>query len=191
MNNLNTVLIEGQLTRDPFLTASAAQTVMCKMSLANNRYYLNKDGKWKQDPSYFSVYVFGSVAETCLRVLKKGRGIRVVGRLKQYSWPEAGITREKVAILAEHIEFQPEKKQEEKTPEAAKADESVATMEPEVKDAPDAPLPPADDVPTTEIASAEGTTPPSGGGSDPEVDDDPFGGDDFETELDSQDPLAS
>ncbi len=112
MNNLNTVLLEGQLTRDPDLGSTPAQTQSCRLSIANNRYYLNKEGKWIQDPSYFSVYVYGVVANACVRYLKKGRGVRVVGRLKQFSWVEGGLRREKICILAEHIEFQPVKKTE-------------------------------------------------------------------------------
>ena len=112
MNNLNTVLIEGQLTRNPDQGFSPAQTQSCKLSIANNRYYLDKEGKWKQDASYFNVFVFGNVAGTCMTYLRKGRGVRIVGRLKQFSWTDQGIRREKICILAEHIEFQPVKKTE-------------------------------------------------------------------------------
>ncbi len=112
MNNLNTVLIEGQLTRDPSLSPTPAQTQMCRLSIANNRYHLDKNGKWVQEPSYFTVHVYGNVAGACVTYLKKGRGVRIVGRLKQFSWLDQGFKREKVYILAEHIEFQPSKKSE-------------------------------------------------------------------------------
>ena len=113
MNNLNTVLMEGTLIRDPERSNQAEGSSTCKLALANNRYYF-KAGDWVQDASFFTIYVFGPVAEACLKVLKKGRGIRIVGRLKQLRYTIAGISREKVAILAEHIEFQPVKKTEDK-----------------------------------------------------------------------------
>ncbi len=113
MNNLNTVLIEGQLTRDPTWGNSPAQTQMCKLSIANNRYYLDRKGEWQQDPAYFNIHVYGNVASACVAHLRKGRGIRVVGTLKQFSWKDNGIWREKIYILAEHIEFQPVKKAEQ------------------------------------------------------------------------------
>lgn len=112
MNNLNTVLIEGLLTRDPELGNAPAQVQMCRLSLANNRYFKVKEEKWTQDASYFTVYVYGKVAGACLKYLKKGRGVRIVGRLKQITWHEGGIYSEKIIILAEHIEFQPPKKTE-------------------------------------------------------------------------------
>lgn len=116
MNNLNTVLVEGLLVRDPEpILGHAAEISACRLAIANNRYFL-KDGKWIQDTSYFSVSVFGKVAETCFKYLKKGRGIRVVGRLKQYKYqdPSSGYKRDGVSILAEHIEFQPERRTQEK-----------------------------------------------------------------------------
>ena len=112
MNNLNTVLIEGKLTRDPELGNGPAQTPQCRLSVANNRYFLNRDGKWIQDSSFFTVFVYGNVATACLTRLKKGRGVRIVGRLKQFTRIEAGLRSEKICILAEHIEFQPEKRNE-------------------------------------------------------------------------------
>jgi single-strand DNA-binding protein len=112
MNNLNTVLIEGQLTRDPELGNAPAQVQMCRLTLANNRYYKGKEDKWVQDASYFTVYVYGNVATSCLTYLKKGRGVRIVGRLKQLTRQVNGMYSEKIIILAEHIEFQPAKKAE-------------------------------------------------------------------------------
>lgn len=127
MNNLNTVLIEGQLTRDPDVVPAPAQSQSCRLAIANNRYYLNKTGDWVQDPSYFSVYVYGAVASACIRYLKKGRGVRVVGRLKQFSWTDNGIRREKICIMAEHIEFQPAKKTEQPVVDTSPAPGEMTT----------------------------------------------------------------
>ncbi len=113
MNNLNTVLMEGTLIRDPERSNQVTGSSQCRLSLANNRYYFGRNGKWVQDASFFTVWVSGPVAESCLKFLKKGRGIRIVGRLKQIRYSMGGFSREKVAILAEHIEFQPVKKTDE------------------------------------------------------------------------------
>ena len=48
----------------------------------------------------------------CSQNLKKGRGVRVVGRLKQDRWTDAaGKLRSRVMIVAEHVEFKPVKKE--------------------------------------------------------------------------------
>ena len=45
----------------------------------------------------------------------KGRGIRVVGRLKQGRWTDtSGKNHSKIAIIAEHLEFKPVFQKEEK-----------------------------------------------------------------------------
>jgi len=107
MNNLNTVLVEGQLTRDPERMGPEGSS-MCRMGIANNRYYFSeKEGRWIPDTSFFTIQVYGTAAESCLSRLKKGRGIRVVGKLKQYI--NKYTNNEKVFIQAEHIEVQPKR----------------------------------------------------------------------------------
>jgi single-strand DNA-binding protein len=47
----------------------------------------------------------------CGEYLKKGRGVRVVGRLKQDRWTDPdGKPHSRVEIVAEHVEFKPQKK---------------------------------------------------------------------------------
>jgi single-strand DNA-binding protein len=54
------------------------------------------------------VTVWNRLAEVCKEYLAKGRGVRVVGRLKQDRWEDPeGKTRSKVHIVAEHVEFKP------------------------------------------------------------------------------------
>jgi single-strand DNA-binding protein len=49
----------------------------------------------------------------------KGRGVRVVGRLKQERWQDGdGKAQSKIIIVAEHIEFRPEFKSEPAAEEA-------------------------------------------------------------------------
>ena len=48
MNNLNSILIEGNLVRDPVLRSTAKGTPLCTFSLASNRYYKHdSDGRGK------------------------------------------------------------------------------------------------------------------------------------------------
>jgi single-strand DNA-binding protein len=46
------------------------------------------------------------MAESCQKNCEKGRGIRVVGRLKQSRWTNSeGKTASRISIIAEHVEF--------------------------------------------------------------------------------------
>jgi len=107
MNNLNSILLEGNLVRDPEISYTPKGTPVCNFSVACNRYY--KQGEeLEEEVSYFDVTVWNRLAEVCKEYLAKGRGVRVVGRLKQDRWEDPeGKTRSKVHIVAEHVEFKP------------------------------------------------------------------------------------
>jgi single-strand DNA-binding protein len=109
MNNLNSVLVEGNLTRDPELSYTPGGRAVAKLGVACNRYY-KKDDELQEETSFFDVTVWGRQAEVCEQYLSKGRGVRVVGRLKQDRWQDPeGNPRSKVHIVAEHVEFKPDR----------------------------------------------------------------------------------
>jgi single-strand DNA-binding protein len=86
---------------------------VCAFVLASNRYF-KQDEEMQKEVSFFEVTTWSRLAEVCGEYLKKGRGVRVVGRLKQDRWtsPE-GQTRSKVSIVAEHVEFKPQLKKQD------------------------------------------------------------------------------
>jgi single-strand DNA-binding protein len=108
MNNLNSILIEGNLVRDPVYRETAKGTPLCTFSIASNRFY--KQGELlEKEVSYFEVETWSKLAQSCCDLGQKGRGVRVVGRLKQERWNDTdGKVRSKVTIVAEHVEFRPE-----------------------------------------------------------------------------------
>lgn len=119
MNNLNSVLLEGNLTRDPELRYTAKGTAVCRFSIACNRSYKQEDRR-QEEVSFFDVTTWSRLAEICAEYLVKGRGVRVVGRLKQDRWEDDnGQRRFRVEIIAEHVEFKPQRRDEtESAPEA-------------------------------------------------------------------------
>jgi single-strand DNA-binding protein len=113
MNNLNSILIEGNLVRDPLFRSTAKGTPLCTFSLASNRFF-RQDSHMEKEVSFFEVETWAKLAESCYSMGRKGRGVRVVGRLKQERWndPE-GKSRSRITIVAEHVEFRPDFKKEE------------------------------------------------------------------------------
>ncbi len=131
MNNLNSVLIEGNLVRDPELSYTSGGTAVCKFSVACNRAF-KKDEQLQKEVSYFDVSTWTRLAEVCGEYLKKGRGVRVVGRLKQDRWSDTdGKPHSRVLIVAEHVEFkpQPRKQEGENKEEEEKQDEAAEAVE--------------------------------------------------------------
>jgi len=134
MNNLNSILIEGNLVKDPELSYTPKGTAVCRFTVACNRAYKQED-QLQKEVSYFDVSTWTRLAEVCGEYLKKGRGVRVVGRLKQDRWTDTdGKPHSKVLIMAEHVEFKPALRKEgdasaEGAEEEAEAEEKEEALE--------------------------------------------------------------
>lgn len=85
MNSLNSILIEGNVVRDPTLKETPRGSIVCNFSIASNRFY-KQDDQFEQETSFFEVESWAKLAEACEKNCGKGRGVRVVGRLKQDRW---------------------------------------------------------------------------------------------------------
>ena len=105
MNSLNSVLIEGNLVRDPEKKELENGAKLCTFAVASNRFF-RQDNEKKSEVSFFDVEVWNKTAEICLKTLSKGRGVRVVGRLKQDRWADKeGHNHSKVKVVGENVEF--------------------------------------------------------------------------------------
>ncbi len=107
MKSLNSLIIEGNMVRDPIMKSTPSGTPICTFSIASNRSY-KKDDEFVQETSYFDVESWGTTAKICDDNGTKGRGVRVVGRIKQDRWVGSdGKNYNKVKVVAEHVEFKP------------------------------------------------------------------------------------
>ena len=111
VNSLNSILLEGNLVRDPESKSLATGSQVCDFTVASDRFYKQNDNTEKE-VSYFDVEAWARLGIACSQNLKKGRGVRVVGRLKQDRWTDVeGKAKSRVMIVAEHVEFKPIKQQ--------------------------------------------------------------------------------
>jgi single-strand DNA-binding protein len=108
MNDLNSLLIEGRLVRDPLSRQTGEGTPVYSFSIASDRYYKAGEGAQKET-SFIDIESWGRVAEAVREDGRKGRAVRVTGRLKQERWTAAdGAGRSRVVVVAAHVEFRPE-----------------------------------------------------------------------------------
>ena len=106
MNQLNSLIIEGNVVRTPELKEPKDGFKVCTIPLPVNRFYRNAKGDGVNEVSFFDVETFGKMAEICYKKCGKGRGLRVVGRLRQARWVKSdGHNTSKISMIAEHIEF--------------------------------------------------------------------------------------
>ncbi len=124
MNALNQIILEGNVVRQPEKREVKNGIRVCSIPIAVNRRYKSSSGQLTDEVSFFDITAFGNLADSCEKWCPKGRGIRVVGRLKQETWTgEDGKHRSKVFVVAEHIEFKPFFKKSENSKSAETNDD--------------------------------------------------------------------
>ena len=107
MNTINSIILEGRLVRDPVLKVTPNGTEVCNFSLATNRYYMSNNEK-VSETSFFDVETWADTARLCSTDGRKGRGVRVVGRLKQDRWKGSdGKNYSRIKVVADNVAFRP------------------------------------------------------------------------------------
>ena len=107
MSDTNTVVLTGNLTRDPELRYTPKGVAVANVGLASNRKYRQGD-EIKDEACFVDVTVFGSTAEAVAKYLDKGRKVLIEGRLRHHTWEtEGGAKRSKLDVIAERVNFLP------------------------------------------------------------------------------------
>lgn len=100
MNDLNSLILEGVVKGEPHNEeVGASNRLYFTVEVA--RYYKTRDGNDATELSQFKVVAYGFMPTL---PLKDGVGVRLVGRLKQNTWVDCGVTHSEVQVVAEHIE---------------------------------------------------------------------------------------
>ncbi len=108
MAQINSVIIQGNLVRNPDITQLPSGTWLATFAIAVNRSYLKRDGNWHNDVSYFDCEAWAAEAQRCQEEkLQKGSHVKVVGRLQQDRWQDReGKNHHRVKIISEYFEKQ-------------------------------------------------------------------------------------
>jgi single-strand DNA-binding protein len=105
-SNINSVVVTGNLTKDPELRSTPSGTAVCKLRVAVNSRRKEQSGEWVDKPNYFDVTVWGAQGENCAQYLSKGRPVAVQGRLDWREWEtQEGGKRQAVEIIADSVQF--------------------------------------------------------------------------------------
>ena len=121
MNQLNSLIIEGNVCKEPEIKEINGEKNLATFSIAVNRYYKKADGDFEQEVSYFDIEAWGgNYVKLISEKAEKGSGVRIVGRLKQNRWQDQnGKWQSRVSVVAEHVEFRGKvEKKEEQEPAA-------------------------------------------------------------------------
>ena len=106
----NSIVISGNLVRDPEVVTLKSGTQKGIIRMINNRRYKTKDGEKKEDSTAVDVEFWGGIVNT-LQYINKGSGVIVSGRLRESQWEDkdSGKKRSKLVIVGEDLDFMPKK----------------------------------------------------------------------------------
>ena len=101
----NTVVVIGNMTRDPELRFTPSGQPVAGFGLAVNRKWNNRQtGEQQEQTSFFDVTCWAQLGENVAESLSKGDRVVVTGRLEQRSWEtQEGEKRSKVEIIADEV----------------------------------------------------------------------------------------
>ena len=101
----NTVVLVGNITRDPELRFTPSGQPTATFGLAVNRRWQNRQTQeWEEATSFFDVVCWREQAENAAESLAVGSRVIVTGRLEQRTWETAeGDKRSKVEVVADEI----------------------------------------------------------------------------------------
>ncbi len=77
----HTIIIVGNLGRDPEMRYTPSGQAVTNFSVATNRNYTGNDGQPVKETIWFRISTWGKQAETCNQYLKKGSKVLIEGRL--------------------------------------------------------------------------------------------------------------
>lgn len=106
MASYNRIVLVGNLTRDPQLSYTPANTAVCKFGIATNRKWRDREGADREDVCFVDCVLFGRSAETFNQYMAKGRPVLIEGRLTLNQWttPE-GEKRSRHEVFVENFQF--------------------------------------------------------------------------------------
>jgi single-strand DNA-binding protein len=106
MPDVNTVIIAGNLTREPSFRRTTNGTPVANFWIASSRKFKDNTGQWRENVCYVGVVAWYKLAETCSENLQKGSAVLVEGELQSRSLRgEDGRNRNIVEIKASRVQF--------------------------------------------------------------------------------------
>ncbi len=105
MASFNQVTVMGNICADIDLRDAGGTSVTDIRMAVNDR--VKRNDEWVEEPTFFTVTVWGRQAELCDEYLAKGSQILVSGRLKMDSWEDkdTGEKRSRLKVVAQNVTF--------------------------------------------------------------------------------------
>lgn len=106
MPELNSVVVAGNLTKDPIFRETTNGTPVVNFHIAVNRRYKDSSNQWQEDVCYVGVVAWNKLADSCRDRIFKGSAVLVDGELQSRTFKtDDGKNRTIVEIKAKRVQF--------------------------------------------------------------------------------------
>lgn len=103
-SSINTVILLGNLTKDPILRYTQGGSSVCNCSIATNRVWKDSQGNQQQDTQFTDLVAWGKTGEIMAQYLKKGSKCAIQGRLQTSSYTDKeGVKRQKTEVVVSEL----------------------------------------------------------------------------------------
>ena len=129
MPELNSVIVAGNLTKDPTFRETSNKTPVVNFHIAVNRRYKDSNNQWQEDVCYVGVVAWNKLAESCRNRLQKGSAVLIEGELQSRTFKtDDDRSRTVVEIKAKRIQFLNKlKKSQSETADFSATEETIDT----------------------------------------------------------------
>ncbi len=130
---INRVIIEGNLTRDVEMRATASGLAVAGFTVAVNEKRKNAEGEYVDAPVFVKCSLFGTRAEKLSKYLMKGTKVTIDGKLRYSQWVKDDEKRSMLSVIVDQLEFNGGKREQAGDAAAAPYEPSHAAPAPDLE----------------------------------------------------------
>lgn len=105
MSSLNSVILIGNLGRDPELRYLPSGDALCTFSIATSQKTKNKNGEPVEYTDWHNIVVWSKQGENCAQYLSKGSKVAIQGQIRNEEYEKNGEKRRATKIHANRVTF--------------------------------------------------------------------------------------
>jgi single-strand DNA-binding protein len=106
MAGVNKVILIGNLGKDPEIRYLEGNLAKVKFSLATSEYYKDKNGNKVEHTEWHHIVLWGGLAESAEKILKKGMQIYLEGKIQTRDWNDKqGIKKNITEIIVDSYQI--------------------------------------------------------------------------------------
>jgi single-strand DNA-binding protein len=86
--SLNKAILIGRLGKDPEMRFTPSGRAVTNFSMATSDYWMDQNNERQERTEWHRIVAWGKLAETCAKILSKGKLVYIEGRLQTRAWDD-------------------------------------------------------------------------------------------------------